>query len=85
VFHVSILGGLEICLGGAKASIPPIPVATALCWELLDEQFAFCGWFGTVCVELLNRGNSTLLIDFLLRATKQEWKSAQKKLRHCVP
>jgi len=35
-------------------------------------------------VDLLNRVFSTHLIGFLLRATKQERKSALKRLRHCV-
>jgi len=48
------------------------------CWELQDKSFAFCGRIGTACVDLLNRFFSTHLIDFLLRATKQERKSALK-------
>jgi len=36
------------------------------------------------CVDLLNSVFSTHLIGFLLRATKQERKSALKGLRHCV-
>jgi len=53
-------------------------------WELHDEPFAFCGQIGTACVDLLNRVLSTHLIGFLLRATKQERKSALKRLRHYV-
>jgi len=53
-------------------------------WELQDEPFAFCGRIGTAWVYLLNRVFSTHLIDFLLRATMQERKSALKKLRCCV-
>jgi len=48
------------------------------CWELQDEPFVFCGRIGTACVDLLNRVFSTHLIDFLLRATEQERKSALK-------
>ena len=48
------------------------------CRKLQDESFAFCGRIGTACVDLLNRVFSTHLIDFLLRATKQERKSALK-------
>jgi len=48
------------------------------CWELHDESFAFSGRIGTACVDLLNRVLNTHLIDFLLRATKQERKSALK-------
>jgi len=44
----------------------------------LSSTFAFCGGIGTACVDLLNRVFNTLFIDFLLRATKQERKSAQK-------
>ena len=51
------------------------------CWELQDEPFAFCGRIGTACVDLLNRVLSTHLIDFVLRATNQERKSALKRLR----
>jgi len=40
--------------------------------------------FDTACVDLLNRVFNTHLIGFLLRATKQERKSALKRLRHCV-
>ena len=54
------------------------------CWELQDEPFAFCGRIGAACVDLLNRVFSTHLIGFLLRATKQERKTALKRLRYCV-
>ena len=54
------------------------------CWELQDEPFAFCGRIGTACVDLRNRVFSSLLIDFLLRATKKERKSALKRLRYYV-
>jgi len=40
-----------------------------------DESIAFCGRSGIACVDLLNRVFSTHLI---LRATKQERKSALK-------
>jgi len=48
------------------------------CWELQDESFAFFGRIGIACRNLLNRVFNTHLINFQLRATKQEWKSAQK-------
>jgi len=48
------------------------------CWKLQDESFAFCARIGTARVDLLDRVFSTHLIDFLLRATKQERKSALK-------
>jgi len=53
-------------------------------WELHDGPFAFCRRIGTECVDLLNSVFSTHLIDFLLRANKQERKSALKILRHCA-
>jgi len=34
------------------------------CWELQNEPFAFCGRFGTACVDLLNRVFSTHLNGF---------------------
>jgi len=46
--------------------------------------FAFCGRLGTECEDLLNRVFRTHLVGFLLYATKQEWKSALKRLRYCV-
>ena len=49
------------------------------CWLFAEELV-----FGTACMDLLNRVFSTHLIGFLLRATKQEQKSALKRLRHCV-
>jgi len=49
-----------------------------------DEPFAFCGRIGTACVDVLNRVFSPHLIGFLMRATKQERKSALKTLRYCV-
>ena len=54
------------------------------CWEQQDELFAFCEQIRIACVDLLNRVFSTHLIGFLLRANKQESKSAPKKLRYCV-
>ena len=54
------------------------------CWELQDEPFAFCGRIGAACVDLFNRVFSSHLIGFLLRATKQERKSALKILRYYV-
>jgi len=54
------------------------------CWELQDEPFAFCGRNGAAYVDLLSRVFSTHLIGFLLRATKQERKSALKRLRYYV-
>jgi len=51
---------------------------------LQDEPFAFCWRTGVAYVDLLNRVFSTHLISFMLRATKQERKSALKLLRHCV-
>ena len=53
--------------------------------ELQDEPFAFCGRTGIACMDLLNRVFNTHLIGFLLRATKQERKSALKRLKYCVP
>jgi len=53
--------------------------------ELQDEPFAFCGRNGAACVYLLSRVFNTHLIGFLLRATKQERKTALKRLRYCVP
>jgi len=53
-------------------------------WELQDEPFAFCGWIGTACVNLLKRVFSTYYIVFLLGATKQERKSTLKRLRYCI-
>jgi len=53
--------------------------------KLQDELFAFCGRNGAACVDLLNRVFSTHLIGFLLRATKQERKTALKRLRYYVP
>jgi len=52
--------------------------------ELQDEPFAFCGRNGAAYVDLLSRVFSTHLIGFLLRATKQERKSALKRLRYYV-
>jgi len=52
--------------------------------ELQDEPFAFCGPNGAACVDLLNRVFSTHLIGFLLCATKQERKTALKRLRYYV-
>jgi len=52
--------------------------------ELQDELFAFCGRNGAACVDLLNRVFSTHLIGFLMRATKQERKTALKRLRYYV-
>ena len=54
------------------------------CWELQDEPFAFCRRICTACVDLRNRVFSAHLIGFLQRATKQERKSALKRLRYCV-
>jgi len=54
------------------------------CWELQDEPFAFCERICTACVHLLSKVFSTHLIGFLLRATKQERKSAVKRLKYCV-
>ena len=54
------------------------------CWELQNEPFAFCGRICTACVDLRNRVFSAHLIGFLQRATKQERKSALKRLRYCV-
>ena len=54
------------------------------CWELQGEPLSFCRRIGTACVGLLYRVFSTHLIGFLMRATKQEQKSALKKLRCCV-
>jgi len=54
------------------------------CWELQDEPFVFCGRIGATCVDLLNRVFSTHLIGSLLRANKQERKSALKRLRYYV-
>ena len=53
--------------------------------NLQDEPFKFCGRNGAGCVDLLNRVFSTHLIGFLLRATKQERKTALKRLRYYVP
>ena len=52
------------------------------CWEVQEQLFAFCGLIGTACTDLLNRVFSTHLIDFLLRASKQERTSALKRLRY---
>ena len=49
-----------------------------------DASFAFCGRIGSACVDLLNRVFNAHLIGFLLRATKQEQKSALKILRYCL-
>jgi len=49
-----------------------------------DEPFAFCGRTGTACVDHLNRVFSTHLIDFMMRATKQERKSALERWRYYV-
>jgi len=51
---------------------------------LWDEPFASCGRIGIASVDLLNRVFSTHLIGFLLRVTKQERKSALKRLWYCV-
>ena len=54
------------------------------CLELqdTDEPFPFCGRSGTACVDLLNRVDfSPHMIGFLMPATKQERKSALKRLR----
>jgi len=53
--------------------------------ELQDEPFAFCGRNGAACVDLLNRVFSAHLIGFMLLATKQERKTALKRLRYYVP
>jgi len=45
-----------------------------------DELFGFSGRIGTARVDLLNRVFSTYLIGFLMRATKQERKSALKMI-----
>jgi len=42
----------------------------------MKEPFAFCGRIGDACGDLLIRVFSTHLIGFLMRATKQEGKSA---------
>ena len=54
------------------------------CWELQDEPFAFYWRIDIACVNLLNRVFSMHLIGFPLRATKQERKSALKRLRYCI-
>ena len=54
------------------------------CWELQDEPFAFCGQIGTAYVDLLNTVFSMHLIGFLLLVTKQERRSALKRLRYYV-
>jgi len=51
--------------------------------ELQDEPFAFSRQIGTAWVDL-QQGFSSHLIVFLMRATKQERKSALKRLRYCV-
>jgi len=52
--------------------------------ELQDELFALSGRIGSTCADLLNRVFSLHLIGCLLRVTKKERKSAQKRLRYYV-
>jgi len=46
--------------------------------------FAFCEGIGATCVDRLNRVFSTHLIGFMLRATRQERKSALRRPRQCT-